>query len=98
VDLDKIARNDVPLSGFEQEVAERLNVDPEAAMWVRLALEEGLQQLTEKQRTCFQLWADGHTLREIATALRLSLPTVQQHLTAARQKLQRLLRESGESV
>jgi len=37
------------------------------------------------------LFAEGRTYREIAEALCLSLPTVQQHITAARQKLKNIL-------
>ncbi len=62
-------------------------------MFTKLDLEAALAVLTEKQRACFLRYADGHTYRAIAAALGVSLPTVQQHITAAQCKLRNYLRE-----
>jgi len=60
-------------------------------MFTKLDLEAALAVLTPKQKAAFLLFADGKTYREIAQELGVSLPTVQQHITAARRKLKKIL-------
>lgn len=61
----------------------------------KLDLEAALQALTPKQQSCFLLYADGKTYREIADELGVSVPTVQQHIALAKRKLKKILGESG---
>ena len=90
-DLHKIEQGTEPLSPTEQDVRERLAHDTQEQLFAKLDLEAALKVLTPKQKACFLLFADGKTYREIAQELSLSLPTVQQHIAAARRKLKKIL-------
>ena len=90
-DLEKIEQGREPLSPTELEVRERLAHAPQDQLLAKLDLEAALTVLTPKQKACFLLYAEGKTYREIAQDLSLSLPTVQQHITAARKKLKKIL-------
>lgn len=49
------------------------------AITAALALREPLRKLTERQRQVLQLLAEGHSTREIARRLRLSVKTIETH-------------------
>ena len=90
-DLHKIEQGTQPLSPTELEVRERLSHEIKDQLFSKLDLEAALAVLTPKQKACFLLYAEGKTYREIAQELSLSLPTIQQHITAARRKLKKIL-------
>ena len=90
-DLHKIEQGTQPLSPTELEVRERLSHEIKDQLVSKLDLEAALAVLTPKQKAAFLLFAEGKTYREIAQELSLSLPTVQQHITAARKKLKKIL-------
>jgi RNA polymerase sigma factor (sigma-70 family) len=90
-DLHKIDNDIDPLADSELEVKKRLFCSKEEDLFIRLDIEEGLKALTEKQRECFLLFSEGYTYREIAQKFSLSLPTVQQHINYAKQKLREFL-------
>ncbi len=94
-DLEKLERNTEPLNQTELDVRRRLVCDGREQLFARLDLEAALAVLTERQCACFLRYADGHTYRAIAAALGVSLPTVQQHIQVARQKLRKYLSASS---
>ena len=89
--LEKIEQGREPLSPTELEVRECLAQDAQEQLLAKLDLEAALNALTPKQKTCFLLFAEGHTVREISATLSLAPTTVQQHLTAARKTLKKIL-------
>lgn len=92
--MEKIEQGTEPLSPTEQDVRERLAYEQKAQIFAKLDLEAALQALTPKQKTCFLLYTEGKTYREIAAERGLSLPAVQQHITLAKRKLKKILSES----
>ena len=89
--LEKIEQGREPLSPTELEVREHLAYEQKEQLVSKLDLEAALSALTPKQKACFLLYAEGKTYREIAQELSLSLPTIQQHVTAAKKKLRKVL-------
>ena len=87
--MEKIEQGTAALSPTEQTVRERLGHEIKQHILAKLDLEAALEALTPKQKACFLLYADGYTYREIAHALSLSLPTVQQHIGSAKARLQK---------
>jgi DNA-binding CsgD family transcriptional regulator len=53
-----------------------------------LAMEDGLAKLTAREREVLRLLAFGHTNREVAGALRLSIRTAEVHRASIQHKLE----------
>ena len=90
-DLHKIEQGTEPLSPTELEVRERLTHEPHEQLFAKLDLEAALTTLTEKQKACFLLFAEGYTEREIASRIGTSPGNIHTYLNAARKKLKKIL-------
>jgi len=88
--MEKIDRDNEPLTDTEKEVKERFFYDPRESLYTRLDLEESLKFLTDKQRRCFELVVmEGRTQLEVAVQLGISQQAVDKLIAKAKEKLRR---------
>ena len=82
------------LSDAEQEVAEQLSEDRQAALLAKLDIDEAFNGLTTQQRLCMERMLEGQTQQEMADALSINRRTVRQHLAEAHKKLRKYFQDT----
>lgn len=90
-DLEKIEQAHEPLSPTELEVRERLTYEVQEQLVAKLDIQAALTVLTERQKACFLLFAEGYTEQEIAAKIGTSAGNVSTYLKAAKKKLKKIL-------
>lgn len=90
--MEKIERDNGPLSEVEREVKERILYDPRNTILSSMNVEDILSNLSGKQRECFELVViDGMTEREAALKLNISKSSVQVYIRRSKEKLKNIL-------